>query len=157
VKRIKTRITDTWDALEIATPVNFCEVDSMKIVWHGHYLRYAELAREAYCAARGLSYRLMEDLGSVAPIVRCQLEYLRPARSGQLLSVRIGHIPESEPSLCLFYEIRDPAGTLLCVAETVQIFVDLHGVPFLTPPPPVEHLWREIHGREAALRAAASA
>jgi acyl-CoA thioesterase FadM len=88
--------------------------------------------------------------------VRGQLEYLRPARAGQLLTVRVAHIPDSQPSLGLFYEVLDPARTLLCVAETVQVFVDTAGVPFLTPPPPVEAFFAAITGRErlngAALR-----
>ncbi len=138
MKRIRTRIESTWDSLEVSTPVYFNEVDSMKIVWHGHYLRYCETAREIYCAARGLSYTQMEDVGSVAPIVRCQLEYLRPARKGQVLTVRIAHVPETQPSLVFFYEIIGPTGDLLCVAETTQVFVDHQSVPFLSPPPPVE-------------------
>lgn len=144
MKRIRSRIESEWDCLTITTLVHFSEVDSMKIVWHGHYLRYCESAREAYCAARGMSYAQMQDVGSVAPIIRCQLEYLRPARQGQLLTVRIAHIPDTQPTLDLFYEISGPSGDLLCVAETTQVFIDLHGVPFLSPPPPVEAFFAAI-------------
>jgi acyl-CoA thioester hydrolase len=150
MKRIKQRIERGWDVLEIQAAVNFSEVDSMRIVWHGHYLRYCESAREAYSAARGLSYQEMERVGSVAPVVRCQLEYLRPARAGQLLTVRVAHIPQSQPSLGLFYEVLAPDGALLCVCETVQVFVDASGTPFLTPPPPVEAFFAAIQGREQA-------
>jgi acyl-CoA thioesterase FadM len=45
VKRIKTRIDPLWDMIELAVPVHFSEVDSMKLVWHGHYLRYCESPR----------------------------------------------------------------------------------------------------------------
>ena len=138
MKRIRTRIGNDWDVLAVLTPVHFSEVDSMKITWHGHYLRYCETAREAWCAARELSYKKMETVGSVAPVVRCQLEYLRPARQGDILTVRIARIPDSQPTLNLFYEISNAVGELLCIAETVQVFVDLHGVPFLSAPPPVE-------------------
>ncbi len=148
MKRIKQRIEAGWDMLEVRTPVHFSEVDSMKIVWHGHYLRYMETAREAYSAARGLSYQEMERVGSVAPVVRCQLEYLRPARAGQVLTVRVAHVPGTQPSLVLFYEVVGPDGTLLCIGETTQVFVDCDGVPFLTPPPPVERMFADIAARE---------
>jgi acyl-CoA thioester hydrolase len=144
MKRIRDRIEPDWDCLTITTPVHFSEVDSMKIVWHGHYLRYCESAREAYCAARGMSYAQMEQVGSVAPLIRCQLEYLKPARQGQVLTVRIAHVPDSQPTLTLFYEIYGPTGELLCVAETVQVFIDLNGVPFLSAPPPVEAFYANI-------------
>lgn len=153
MKRIRDRIEPDWDCLTITTPVHFSEVDSMKIVWHGHYLRYCESAREAYCAARGMSYAQMEHVGSVAPLIRCQLEYLKPARQGQVLTVRIAHVPESQPTLTLFYEILGPSGDLLCVAETVQVFIDLNGVPFLSAPPPVEAFFANI---DAARRARTS-
>jgi acyl-CoA thioester hydrolase len=144
MKRIRTRIEPDWDCMTITTPVHFSEVDSMKIVWHGHYLRYCESAREAYCAARGMSYAQMEQVGSVAPLIRCQLEYLKPARQGQVLTVRVAHVPETQPTLTLFYEILGPTGELLCVAETVQVFIDLDGVPFLSAPPPVEAFFATI-------------
>ncbi len=155
MKRIKIRIEPTWDALTLAVPVCFSDVDAMKIVWHGHYLRYCESAREAYCAERGLSYRQMELVASVAPVVRVQLEYLRPARHGDVLAVRVARIPASEPSLDLFYEVRGPDGVLLAIAETVQVFVDPTGYPFLSPPPPVEAFFAEIRRRERASGASA--
>lgn len=153
MKRIRERIGPDWDCLTITTPVHFSEVDSMKIVWHGHYLRYCESAREAYCAARGMSYTRMETVGSVAPIIRCQLEYLRPARKSELLTVRVAHVPDSQPTLTLFYEIHGPTGDLLCVAETVQVFIDPQGVPFLSAPPPVEAFFATIEAERRKRKA----
>jgi acyl-CoA thioester hydrolase len=154
MKRIRQRIAPDWDCLEVPAPVHFSEVDSMRVVWHGHYLRYCETAREAYCAARGMSYQEMESVGSVAPVVRCQLEYLRPARAGQVLTVRVAHVPDSQPSLTLFYEILGPTAELLCIAETVQVFIDPDGSPFLSPPARVEAFYATIesHRRRQAAR-----
>jgi acyl-CoA thioesterase FadM len=87
-------------------------------------------------------------------VVRLQIEYLRPARVGQVLRVRVAHLPDSPPALGLFYEVYGPDGTLLCVAETVQIFIDPRGQPFLTPPPEVERLFAEVARREQAGRRA---
>ena len=157
MKRIKSRIEPTWDAVEIQLPVHFSEVDSMKLVWHGHYLRYIESAREAYCRERGLSYQQMEDGDCIAPVVRLQIEYLAPARMGQVISVRCAHLPGTGPTFDLFYEVRGPSadparrGPLLCIAETVQVFIDRLGQPYLSPPPPVEALFAMITQRERAL------
>jgi acyl-CoA thioester hydrolase len=157
VKRIKSRIAADWDAIEVRQPVHFSEVDSMKLVWHGHYLRYIESAREAYCRERGLSYQQMEDGHCIAPVVRLQIEYLAPARMGQVVTARCAHIPGTGPTFDLFYEVRGPSadaarpGQLLCIAETVQVFIDLSGQPYLSPPPPVEALFAAIHARERAL------
>jgi acyl-CoA thioester hydrolase len=151
VKRIKTRIDPKWDSIELAVPVHFSEVDSMKLVWHGHYLRYCESAREVYCRERGLSYQQMEDGNCVAPVVRAQLEYLAPARMGQTVTVRCARVPQTEPMLNLFYEIRGPSGKLLSIAETVQVFIDLNGQAYLSAPPPVAAMFAIIAERERAL------
>ena len=173
MKRIKSRILPHWHAIELTVPVHFNEVDSMKLVWHGHYLRYCEDAREQYCGEHGLSYKTMEDEGCVAPVVRLQVEYYAPARMGWHLQVRCARLPGSEPMLNLFYEIRGPvraegsgrlaggAGAaaaagisepkLLCVVETVQVFIDNAGVPYLSAPPAVEAFFDTITARERAL------
>ncbi len=156
MKRIRQRIDPRWDRLELQVPVLFCELDPMQRVWHGHYLRYCEAAREAYCAARGLSYRTMEELGCLAPVVRLQVEYLAPARLGEVLRVVIAHLPGSEPGLQLFYQIHGPVGDaerLLCVAETMQVWIDRAGEALLQPPPAVERFLAGIAERERTLGA----
>ena len=144
MNRIKTRIDPSWDQHTIRMVVRFHEVDSMKVVWHGHYVTYCESAREAYLAARGLSYQEMERIDCLAPVARMQLEYLRPIRAGQEIQVTCAHLPGGEPKLECVYEIRDAAGTLLSVAESVQVFVDGQGVVYLSAPPPVEALFATI-------------
>jgi acyl-CoA thioester hydrolase len=153
VKRMRQRIGRGWDTLELAVPVQFSDLDPMRRVWHGHYLRYCEAAREAYCASRGLSYQRMEELGCQAPIVRLQIEYLAPARLGEVLRVRIAHLPGSEPGLQLRYEIHGPAaggGRLLLVAESMQVFIDAAGEAPLEPPPAAAAFLAAIAARERA-------
>jgi acyl-CoA thioester hydrolase len=152
MKRIRTRLDPAWDAETVRLPVRFNEVDSMRIVWHGHYIAWCECAREDYLAARGLGYRRMLALDIAAPIVRLQIEYLSPARAGETVVVTAAHIPDSAPRLDLFYEIRGDDGRLLCIAETVQVFIDGAGQAFLTPPPVVADLYARIADRAAARR-----
>ena len=151
MNRIKLRIRPEWDRETVSVPVRFNEVDSMKVAWHGHYVAWCEVAREEYLARRGLSYQRMEGDGCVAPVVRMQLEYLAPARSGDVLAVTCAHLPGGEPKLELLYEIRGRDGRLLCVAESMQAFIDNGGQVYLSAPPPVEELFAAIAAREAAL------
>ena len=41
---------------KVAINIRFSEVDSLLIVWHGHYLKYFEDAREAFGRKYGLGY-----------------------------------------------------------------------------------------------------
>lgn len=150
MRRLKQRIDPSWDSYSVQIGVRFCEVDSMRIVWHGHYVAYCEEAREQFLAARGLSYRQMDVEGCMAPVVRMQLEYLRPALGGDQLRVTAAQIPGGEPKLEFLYEIRNAANQLLCVAESTQIFVDRQGEVLLSAPPPVEALFGAIRARREA-------
>ena len=51
--------------LSITKPfeVRFSEVDSMGVVWHGHYAIYFEDAREAFGAKYDLEYLMMYGKG----------------------------------------------------------------------------------------------
>ena len=38
--------------------IRFNEIDALGIVWHGHYIKYFEDAREAFCKEHNISYYL---------------------------------------------------------------------------------------------------
>ena len=50
--------------------VRFSEVDSLHIVWHGHYLKYFEDGREAFGNEFGLGYLDLYSNGLLIPVVR---------------------------------------------------------------------------------------
>ena len=50
-------------------PVRFSEVDSMQIVWHGHYVKYMEEGREDFGRKYGISYMIIKANGYLAPLV----------------------------------------------------------------------------------------
>ena len=49
-------MTEKNNILSVTKPfeIRFSEVDSMGVVWHGHYVKYFEDAREAFGAKYGL-------------------------------------------------------------------------------------------------------
>jgi acyl-CoA thioester hydrolase len=144
MKRLARHIQPGWDRHAVRFPVRFHEVDSMEVVWHGHYVAWCETAREAWLGARGLSYQDMQRHGCPAPVVRMVLDYLRPARAGDTVEVVCAHIPGGEPKLECAYEVRSDTGDLLCLAESMQVFVDREGQVRLSAPPPVEALFAAI-------------
>src|SRR3989304_800436 len=67
--------------------VRFQEVDSLGIVWHGHYLTFFEDARVAFGRQYGIDYTDILQAGFTAPIVHVSCDYLNPARYGEQLDV----------------------------------------------------------------------
>jgi acyl-CoA thioester hydrolase len=62
--------------------VEFYDVDSMAVVWHGNYIKYFEKARCALLNKIGYGYREMKDSGYAFPVTDISLKYMRPLRFG---------------------------------------------------------------------------
>lgn len=132
---------------EVEIEVGFHDVDAMEVAWHGHYLKYFELARCALLRRFDYDYPQMRESGYAWPIVDCRLRYVAPARYGQKLLVSAS-LREWENRLRIDYRIRDKAsGAKLTVGSTIQVAVDLASgeLQFVSPPillQKLERAWR---------------
>ncbi|WP_140628935.1 acyl-CoA thioesterase [Methylibium rhizosphaerae] len=127
---------------EIDVTPAFFDVDVMEIVWHGHYVKYLELARSALLAKYDYDYPRMRESGYAWPIVDMRLKYVKPAAYGQALKVR-AQIVEWENRLRIEYLIRDAkTGARLNSAYTIQVAVDMatREMCFVCP----EVLWQRL-------------
>ncbi|RON01175.1 thioesterase family protein [Pseudomonas brassicacearum] len=103
--------------------VPFFDVDSMNVVWHGHYVKYLEVARCALLDQLGHNYTAMLESGYAWPVIDLQLRYVRGAVFGQTLNVRASLV-EWENRLKISYLISDLAtGERLTRASSVQVAV----------------------------------
>ncbi|MDO5069980.1 MAG: acyl-CoA thioesterase [Neisseria zoodegmatis] len=115
--------------------VPFFDVDAMHIVWHGHYVKYLEVARCAFLSEIGYDYNEMARQGFSWPIVQMNLKYVKPARFGQKIRVDLA-VVEIESCLRIDYTIVDAeSGVKLNKASTTQVAVSLESgeMQFETP------------------------
>ncbi|MHC8302140.1 acyl-CoA thioesterase [Pseudomonas sp. ZS1P83] len=123
--------TDT----EILVP--FFDVDTMNVVWHGHYVKYLEVARCALLDKIGHNYDAMVESGFAWPVIDLQLRYVRGAVFGQKLNVR-ANLVEWENRLKISYLISDlETGERLTRASSVQVAVDMSSREMLLASPKV--------------------
>jgi len=121
---------------EIQLVPAFHDVDSMDVVWHGHYVKYLEIARCALLDKFDYGYTRMRESGYSWPIVDLRMKYSRPASFDQALVVR-AEIVEWENRLKLDYTIRDAkTGARLHKATSIQVAVDMatHEMQYVCPP-----------------------
>ncbi|QQZ42591.1 acyl-CoA thioesterase [Pseudomonas sp. SK3(2021)] len=108
---------------EIQVP--FFDVDTMHVVWHGHYVKYLEVARCALLDKLGHNYNQMLESGYAWPVIDLQLRYVRGAVFGQKLKVRASLV-EWENRLKINYLISDlETGERLTRASSVQVAVEI--------------------------------
>jgi acyl-CoA thioester hydrolase len=121
--------------------VRFFETDLMGIAHHAAYLTYVEAARVEYLRRRGADYRAFVDSGYHMPVIEPHLEYTRPARFADelTLEVRLGALTR----VTLRFDYRVLRGDeLLCTGHTTLACVDNEHRPRRLPEGVVEVLLR---------------
>ncbi len=116
--------------------VRFSEVDSMRVVWHGEYVRYFEDGREAFGEHfAGLSYRDIHASGYTTPIVEMHVEYKRPLHVAEHATVETRYVPTEAAKICFEYVIRrETDGAVAAIGTTTQVFVNDRGEMELSMP-----------------------
>ncbi len=104
--------------------VRYAEVDKMGYVYYGNYAAYYEVARRALMDKLGLSYVEFEDDGFFLPIVKLEIQYIKPAHYDELLTVKIKLVKHSRVRLEFEYEVYSEDGELINKGYTLQVFVD---------------------------------
>jgi acyl-CoA thioester hydrolase len=131
----------TTRAFTTSFEVRFPEVDSYGVVWHGHYVQYFEVARNALCAAFGLTPADALAHGYKVPITKVELNLKRSAKLDDRLEVSAVLAPSETAKLAMAYEIRRlPERTLLATGTTEQVILNPEGELLLTLPAPVKTL-----------------
>lgn len=69
--------------------VRYAETDPMNIVYHGNYAQYFETARAESVRQLGFTYKELEAMDIIMPIVEFNCRFLRPAHYDDLLTVKV--------------------------------------------------------------------
>jgi acyl-CoA thioester hydrolase len=105
--------------------VPFHDLDPVEICWHGHYVRYFELARTALLQRIDYDYPQMRASGYAWPVIELFIRYAQPLVYQQRLHLD-ACLVEWENRLKITYEIRDAATQKrLTRGHTVQVAVDM--------------------------------
>ena len=114
--------------------VRFNEVDSLGIVWHGHYITYFEEGREAFGRQHGLAYLDVFANDFTTPIVKTTLEHKLSLRYGDLARIETTVVDTPAAKMIFRFTIFNDKNEIVCTGETVQVFIDKQGELMLTNP-----------------------
>jgi acyl-CoA thioester hydrolase len=104
--------------------VRYAETDQMNVVYHGNYAQYFEAARAESIRELGFTYKEMEALGIVMPIVEIHCKFIRPAHYDDLLTVKVilKELP-TDHRIEFAHEVYNEAGKLLTIGRVVLYFM----------------------------------
>lgn len=105
--------------------VRYSETDQMNVVYHGNYAQYFEVARAEAIREMGITYKEMEEMGIVMPIVELHTKFLRPAVYDDLLTIKtqLRELPKNH-RIEFHHEVYNESGKLLTVGRIVLYFLD---------------------------------
>lgn len=102
--------------------IHYALTDKMGVVYHGHYAQFFEIARTESIRSLGFSYKAMEDMGVMLPVVDMHLRFLRPVRYDDLITVTVTLRELPMHHKIVFHgEITNEQGAL-CTQGTVTLY-----------------------------------
>ena len=110
---------------EIQLRVRYAETDQMGMVYYGNYAQYFEVGRVEWLRKLGVSYKSMEAAGVLLPVISLNVNYKKSARYDDLIKVKTQLVKTPSASIEFNYEIRNEAGEILTLGNTVLVFIDV--------------------------------
>lgn len=113
----------------------------MGIVYYGVYPQYFEVGRVEALRELGITYREMEENGTMLPVAKLEAKYIRSAKYDDLLTIvtSIKDLPTAR--LHFLHEVYNEKNELLTVGSVTLVFVDAKTMrPKAAPSYVLEHL-----------------
>jgi len=129
---------------QIEVRVRYSETDQMGVVYHGNYIPYFEIGRVEWLRNKGVSYKAMEENGIALPIVSMTLNYKKPARYDELLTVKTKFKSQTSVKIEFDCEIWNEQMDLLTTAHFILVFVDVKIGKPIAPPEYIKALLKDL-------------
>ena len=114
--------------------VRYGETDQMGYVYYGNYASYFEVARVESLRQLGLTYKELEAMGVMMPVLENKSRYLSPALYDDLLKVITTIRVKPSVRIAFEYEIFNGQGKLIHQGETLLAFVQKNSGRPCRPP-----------------------
>ncbi|MCB2185849.1 MAG: acyl-CoA thioesterase [Deltaproteobacteria bacterium] len=100
--------------VSVLLEVPFYDVDSMQVVWHGHYFKYFEMARHAMFRRAGIDlFRYHRETGYLFPVIKGSIKHSHPLRYGDKFWAK-AVLVEARIKIVLDFELRLVDSGKLC-------------------------------------------
>lgn len=124
--------------------VRYSETDQMRVVYHGNYAQYFEVGRVEWLRNKGISYKWMEENGIMLPVVSLTMNYKKPARYDELLTLKTILRKQTTVKIEFDYELYNEANELLTTGNSILVFVDMKTGKPIAPPTYIFELLNRI-------------
>lgn len=120
----------TWKIKPYEHHVKYYETDQMGIVHHSNYIRWMEEARMDLMEQMGLSYKQMEEMEIISPVLSVNCEYKSMVHFSDTVVIDARIIRYNGVKMRVTYQMTDKeTGELRTLAVSEHCFLDANGKP----------------------------
>jgi len=105
--------------------VRYGETDQMGYVYYGNYAQYFEMGRVEWLRNLGTSYKRMEESGIMLPVLNLNINYLKPAKYDDLLTLKTTLVKKPSVRIEFNFELYNEENELLNKGYTSLVFIDI--------------------------------
>ena len=115
--------------------IHYALTDQMGVVYHGHYAQFYEIGRAEAIRQIGYTYKEIEALGVIMPVVEVNSRFLRPANYDDLITVKtiLKELPEHY-KIVFHAEVYNQQDELLNTGTVTLFFMDAKTMKRCTMP-----------------------
>lgn len=105
--------------------IHYALTDQMGVVYHGHYAQFYEIGRAESIRELGYTYKDIEAMGIIMPVVDIHSKFLRPAKYDDLITVKttLKELP-TDHKIIFHSEIYNEENILLNVGDVTLYFMN---------------------------------
>src|SRR5882757_4550222 len=109
--------------------IHYALTDQMGIVYHGHYAQFYEIGRTEAIRQIGYTYKDIEAMGIIMPVVDIHSRFLRPAKYDDLITVKttLRELPVNH-KIVFHSEIYNQQDELLNTGDVTLFFMQATGM-----------------------------
>ena len=114
--------------------IRYGETDKMGFVYYGNYPLFYEIGRTELFRKAGFSYKELENIGVMMPVLNLNVQYIKPAYYDDLLTIKtiLKEIPSSR--ITFYYEIYNQENILINKGDTQLAFISSESKRPCRPP-----------------------
>ena len=109
--------------------IHYALTDQMGVVYHGHYAQFYEIGRAEWLRKLHYSYKDIEAMGIIMPVVDIHSRFLRPAKYEDLITVKtiLKELPLHH-KIVFHHEIYNEQDELLNTGDVTLYFMQAKGM-----------------------------
>jgi acyl-CoA thioester hydrolase len=131
---------------ETRLKVRYAETDKMGIVHHSKYYVWFEVARDEFISKLNITYKQIEDMGIMMPLIETHCKYIEGAKYGDEVLIKTSIEQVTGVKVVFKYEVfRANDNKILAKGSTVQAFVSSSEFKIINIKRKYPELWSKIN------------